>query len=194
MRIFMAGASGVIGIRLVPLLVEAGHEVAGMTRSPEKAESLRELGAEPVVCDVFDDWALTVFVTGFGPDLVMHQLTDLPDDVEKLAEFWPRNDRMRSEGTRNLVAAATAAGASRFLAQSIAWKLPPDRQKSTDEHERMVLEADGVVVRYGQLYGPDTFYPDETPPPPRVHVDEAGRRTVPLLDAPTGIVVVVEDD
>src|SRR5436305_1742754 len=194
MRIFMAGASGVIGIRLVPLLVEAGHEVAGMTRSPEKAESLRELGAEPVVCDVFDDWALTVFVTGFGPDLVMHQLTDLPDDVEKLAEFWPRNDRMRSEGTRNLVAAATAAGASRFLAQSIAWKLPPDRQKSTDEHERMVLEADGVVVRYGQLYGPDTFYPDETPPPPRVPVDEAGRRTVPLLDAPTGIVVVVEDD
>jgi len=190
----MAGASGVIGIRLVPLLVEAGHEVAGMTRSPEKAESLRELGAEPVVCDVFDDWALTVFVTGFGPDLVMHQLTDLPDDVEKLAEFWPRNDRMRSEGTRNLVAAATAAGASRFLAQSIAWKLPSDRQKSTDEHERMVLEADGVVVRYGQLYGPDTFYPDETPPPPRVHVDEAGRRTVPLLDAPTGIVVVVEDD
>src|SRR5205823_4702381 len=123
----------------------------------------------------------TAAVVEFGPEMVMHQLTDLPDDVEQLGEFSARNDRMRTEGTRNLLAAARAAGAPRFLAQSIAWR-PPGRGEIVDEHERLVLDAGGVVIRYGQLYGPGTFYEDQVPSQPRVHVDEAARATVPLLD------------
>jgi nucleoside-diphosphate-sugar epimerase len=108
MRVFLAGASGVIGVRLVPLLDAAGHTVAGMTRSPEKADSLRALGAEPVVCDVFDAVGLKAAVSAFAPDAVMHQLTDLPDAVERIPEFAERNNRIRTEGTRNLIAAARA--------------------------------------------------------------------------------------
>ncbi|MGZ4172133.1 MAG: NAD-dependent epimerase/dehydratase family protein [Solirubrobacteraceae bacterium] len=194
MRIFLAGASGVIGVRLAPLLVQAGHTVAGMTRTPAKAPELRELGAQPVVCDVFDAAALSGAVTAFDPDLVMHQLTDLPDDAARIGDYGERNDRIREEGTRNLLAAATDAGASRFLAQSIAWELPGRRGDNTRAFERLVLDAAGVVIRYGQLYGPGTYYPDAPPPPPRIHVDEAARATVPLLDAEPGIVEVVEGE
>jgi hypothetical protein len=81
----------------------------------------------------------------------------------------------------------------RFLAQSIAWTLPGKRGENTEAFERLVLDAAGVVIRYGQLYGPGTYYPQTPPPPPRVHVDEAARATVPLLDAEPGIVEVVED-
>src|SRR5581483_451029 len=116
MRIFFAGASGVIGTRLVPLLVQGDHQVAGMTRTPEKIALLRELGAEPVVCDVYDAERLTDAVSAFAPDVVMHQLTDLPDDVKRLALFVRRNNRIRTEGTRNLIAAAGAGGARRFIA------------------------------------------------------------------------------
>jgi len=192
MRIFLAGATGVIGIRLVPLLVGAGHTVAGMTRSPAKASSLDQLGAHPVVCDVFDTPALTEAVVGFGPEMVMHQLTDLPDRVDELGAFAPRNDRIRLEGTESLLAAAAAAGARRFLAQSIAWR-PPGRGEALDRFEAMVLDAGGVVLRYGQLYGPGTYYESDLPPPPRIHVDEAARATVPLLDHPTGIVVLTDE-
>jgi uncharacterized protein YbjT (DUF2867 family) len=195
MRIFLAGASGVIGVRLVPLLVVAGHTVAGMTRSPRKADRLSSLGAEPVVCDVFDREALTAAVTGFQPDTIIDELTDLPDASAELAEFRARNDRMRIEGTENLLAAGSAASARRIVSQSIAWQLPNDQARAAVEaHERAVLDADGVVVRYGQLYGPDTFYPDEPPPPPRIHVDEAARRTIPALDAdPRSTLVLAED-
>jgi hypothetical protein len=192
LRVFLAGASGVIGIRLLPLLVEQGHVVAAMTRSPGKAEPLRELGAEPVVCDVFDADRLADHVAGFRPDGVIHQLTDLPDAHEELDARSADNDRMRSEGTRNLVAAARAAGADRFVAQSIAWRPPGRRGEILDLHERLVLEIGGVVARYGQLYGPGTYYEDEPPPHPRFHVDEAARATPPLLDAPSGIVTIVE--
>ena len=127
MRIFLAGASGVIGIRLVPLLVAAGHDVAGMTRSPAKMNHLRDLGAEPVLCDVYDADTLTAAVEGFRPDLVMHQLTDLPDDIDDISRSADRNDRIRREGTRNLLAAAQIADVNRFSAQSIAWELPAER-------------------------------------------------------------------
>jgi uncharacterized protein YbjT (DUF2867 family) len=190
--VFVAGASGVIGVRLVPLLVAEGHVVAGMTRSEAKAEQLRSLGAEPVVCDVYDAAALTDAVAAFGPEMVMHQVTDLPDAVEQIAEFSARNDRIRIEGTRNLLAAAKAAQAPRFLAQSIAWR-PPGRGEVVDAHEQQVLDADGIVVRYGQLYGPGTYYEDEIPPPPRIHIDAAARKTVPLLEAEPGVVVLAED-
>jgi uncharacterized protein YbjT (DUF2867 family) len=193
MRIFLAGASGVIGIRLLPLLVADGHEVAALTRSPQKVDELRAIGAEPVVCDVFDRAALTAAVVRFVPDMVMHQLTDLPDRLDQLPEHAARNDRMRTEGTRNLVAAAAAAGAGRLLAQSIAWR-PAGRGEAVDEHERLVLGAGGVVIRYGQLYGPGTFYEDELPPPPRIHVDDAARATDDLLDAPPGIVTVKDPE
>jgi nucleoside-diphosphate-sugar epimerase len=192
MRIFLAGASGVIGVRLLPLLVSAGHVVAGMTRSPGKAAELEGLGAEPVVCDVYDLETLRAAVVGFEPDAVMHQLTDLPDDVSKIPEFEERNDRIRREGTRNLLAAAAAAGVERFHAQSIAWELPGERGAANRAFERTVLDAGGVVIRYGQLYGPGTYYETEPPPPPRIAIDKAARRTVPLLDTASGVVELVD--
>jgi NAD(P)-dependent dehydrogenase (short-subunit alcohol dehydrogenase family) len=193
MRIFLAGASGVIGLRLVPMLIAQGHDVAAMTRSPEKTERLAALGAEPVVCDVFDPAALTEAVNAFGPDMVMHQLTDLPDHLDQMTDYATRNDRVRSEGTRNLIAAARAAGAPRLLAQSIAWR-PPGRGEIVDRHECQILDAGGVVVRYGQLYGPGTFYEHRPPGHPQVHVDAAAAATIGLLDAQPGVVVIAEDD
>jgi nucleoside-diphosphate-sugar epimerase len=190
MRVFVAGASGVIGLRLVPLLVARGHEVAGMTRTPAKAGRLRDLGAEPVVCDAFDAVALRDAVVAFGPDAVVNELTDLPDRPAAANEG---NARMRREGTRNLLAAAEAADASRFLAQSVAWRLAGEGGAAVEELERLVLAAGGVVLRYGRLYGPGTYYEDEPPAPPRVDVDVAARRTVSLLDAPSGIVEITDD-
>lgn len=102
MRVFLAGASGAIGRQLVPLLVTAGHEVAGTTRSEAKVEILRELGAEPVVIDVYDAGRLREAVVAFGPELVMHQLTDLPQDPSQISEKAADNARVRTEGTRNL--------------------------------------------------------------------------------------------
>jgi len=121
MRIFLAGATGLIGIRLLPLLLAEGHVVAGMTRTPAKVGELRAAGATPVLCDLFDRNALVAAVTAFKPDLVVHQVTDLPDELERLEAFLPANERVRGEGTRNLLAAAKAAQAPGFLAQSIAW-------------------------------------------------------------------------
>ncbi|MHB1713160.1 MAG: NAD-dependent epimerase/dehydratase family protein, partial [Acidimicrobiales bacterium] len=109
MRIFVAGASGVIGRHLVPLLVAQGHGVAGTTRTPGKVDWLRQVGAEPVVCDVFDRNALFEVVDQFAPDVVIHQLTDLPDDPARIPEQAAANNRMRREGTANLVDAARAA-------------------------------------------------------------------------------------
>jgi nucleoside-diphosphate-sugar epimerase len=194
MRVFLAGASGVIGSRVVPLLVERGHTVAGMTRSSENAPSLQRLGAEPVVCDVYDTAKLTRELVRFTPDLVMHQLTDLPDDMKRLPLYMRRNNRIRTEGTRNLIGAAREAGATRLLAQSIAFKAP-GAGRAVAEHERMVLDFGGVVLRYGWLYGPGTYSGEsKRVPPPRVHVDEAARRTVELLDAPSGVVVIAESE
>lgn len=191
MRIFLAGASGVIGVRLVPLLVRAGHDVAGMTRTPAKADTLRGLGADPVVCDVYDADGLLNEVVSFAPDLVLHELTDLPDDEASIAGS-SANARIRREGTRNLLAAAQAAGAARCVAQSIAWDPPGEGADAKADLERMTLEAGGVVLRYGRFYGPGTYH-DGPPAPPRIQLDEAARRTVELLDVPSGIYSVVED-
>ena len=122
----------------------------------------------------------------------MHQLTDLPDKLEQLSDFRDRNNRMRTEGTRNLLAAAAASGCRRFLAQSIAWR-PPAGGEAVEEHERMVPDAGGIVVEYGTFYGPGTYSgEDPIPPPPRIHIDDAARATIRLLDAPSGVVVVAE--
>ena len=193
MRIFVAGASGVLGVRLVPLLVDSGHEVAGMTRSAAKVELLRGLGATPVVCDVYDADALGDAVVSFRPELVLHELTDLPDDPDRIGN-GAANARIRREGTRNLVAAAVAAGARRFLAQSVAWELRGDAVSARSELERAVLAIGGVVLRYGRFYGSGTYHEDELPPPPRIHVDEAARRTVAALESPPRVLEIVENE
>lgn len=194
MRIFLAGATGVIGTHLIPLLVDAGHEVAGMTRSANKSEGLRALGATPVVCDVYDADALREAVVGFRPSVVIHQLTDLPDDPARMAEFRAANNRIRREGTRNLLAAARAADATRFIAQSVAWQTSGDGGAAVQEHEGAVLATGGVVVRYGQLYGPGTYHEIDKPEPPRVHVADAARRTLPALSAPERTILTITDD
>lgn len=194
MRIFLAGATGVIGTRLIPLLVEDGHVVAGMTRSAGRASLVRDLGAEPVICDVYDLAALTTAMTGFRPDVVLHQLTDLPDDASDIPRLAGRNQRMRDEGTANLLAAAHAAGAARLIAQSISWEQPTEEaQTATGAFERTVLRDGGVIIRYGQFWGPGTYYPDSPPPRPRIHLDDAARQTVTALGAPPGLTLVADD-
>jgi nucleoside-diphosphate-sugar epimerase len=202
-RIFLAGASGVIGRRLTPLLLAAGHSVSGMTRSPDKAGLLREMGAEPVVVDVFDAEALAKAVLDASPDIVIHQLTDLADirDPAKRAEALGRNARIREEGTRNLVAAARRADARRLIAQSAAWVYAPGAKPYGEDHpldtdgaqavtargvalERQVLETppiEGVVLRYGLLYGPGSGA-DAPRPAPTVHVDAAAYAALRAVD------------
>ena len=154
---------------------------------------LRGLGAEPVVLDVYDAERLRDVVASFGPDVVVHQLTDLPSDPAQISVKAADNARVRTEGTRNLIAAAQAAETPHFVAQSIAWRLPGNAHDSVDEHERMVLDTGGVVARYGRFYGPGTYHEDDRSEPPYIHVAEAARRTLPLLDAPSGVVEIVED-
>lgn len=191
MKIFLAGATGVIGSRLIPHLVAAGHEVAGMTRSEERAEALGD-GVTPVVVDVFDRERLIQAMEGFSPDLVIHQLTDLPDDPSRVNEYAGANARMRREGTDNLLAGARRVGTSAFLAQSVAWRLEGEAATAVEHLESSVLEFGGTVLRYGRLYGPGTYHEGEPPPPPRIHVDEAAQITARLLEAKRGVVEILE--
>jgi nucleoside-diphosphate-sugar epimerase len=180
MRVFLAGATGVIGRRLLPLLLAEGHEVTGMTRSPARLEQLRAAGAEGVVADAFDAEGLTRTVMQARPDAVIHQLTSIPARVDprKMKRDFATNDRLRVEGTANLVAAARAAGAARLLAQSVAFfyapgppgtvhresdpLLAPERAPGPAKRsaaalaslERTVLDGGGTVLRYGYFYGP----------------------------------------
>jgi hypothetical protein len=121
-------------------------------------------------------------------------VTDLPDELDRLDEFLPRNNRVRSEGTRNLLEAAQAANTPGFVAQSIAWRTGPGTGPILDAHENSVVAAGGTVLRYGLFYGPDTFFESEPPPHPRIHVDEAARRTTPFLAGRRGIFTITEDD
>lgn len=192
MRIFIAGATGVLGIRLVPLLVAEGHVVIGMTRSAAKAGALQELDAEAVICDVFDARALRTGVVESRPDTLIHLLTDLPDDADELERFSGANARIRREGTRNLLDAARAGGVERFLAESLVARLPGDAGAAVDDLERAVLKIDGVVLRYGWFYGPGTYFERELPDPPRVHLIEAARQTALALTAPSGVIEIVD--
>ena len=196
MRIFLAGAAGAIGRRLVPLLLAAGHHVVGTTRSTSKADLLRAAGVEPVVLDIFDSAPLTRAVSAARPDIVIHQLTDLPPglDPSQMAEGTKRNARMRSEGTQNLVSATLASGARRLIAQSIAWMYAPGPQPHSEEDpldidsrgtraitvagvvtlERLATSSppiEGIVLRYGHLYGPNTG--SDVAEAPSLHVDAA---------------------
>ena len=193
MRIFLAGASGVIGQRLVPRLVQAGHIVGGMTRSPGKMGLLRQLGAEAILCDVFDREALIRAVGDFKPDVILNELTDLPDDVTKISEHASMNARIRTEGNQNLIEAARRSGSPKILAQTVGWKLPdgPDA-RAVAELERSVLAEGGVVLSYGMFYGPGTYNEKAPATGPRVEIDRAAERTVEALSAPTGVVVIVD--
>src|SRR5690349_7768789 len=172
-RVLLAGATGVIGRRLIPLLVGAGHQVTALTRRPDRAEALRRMGAEPAVADALNRDGLAAAVAAARPDVVVHQLTDLADaDVAA-------NARVRIEGTRNLVDAALAAGARRVVAQSVTWcSAPGDGPAGEDvpldldapePHRTTVLgvaaleaavrEApEWVVLRFGLFLGPGTWY------------------------------------
>jgi 2-alkyl-3-oxoalkanoate reductase len=180
MRVFLAGATGVIGRRLLPLLLAEGHEVAGMTRSAGRVEQLRAAGAEAVVADAFDADTLKRVVAEARPDAVIHQLTSIPPriDPRKMERDFAVNDRLRTEGTANLVAAASAAGVTRLIAQSVAFfyapgppgtvhsesdpllredQAPKPVKRSTAalaSLERAVLDVGGTVLRYGYFYGP----------------------------------------
>jgi len=211
MKIVLAGATGVIGRRLLPHLVGAGHQVTALTRDRGRGDALLSPGAMPgvgdtgvgdtgvgdtgtcrvVACDVYDHELLGGVVADAAPDLVISQLTDLPDDPGQLPAFAAANSRMRRTGVTNLLAAARAAGCDRFLAQSVAWDLDGDGAAAAAEMERAVLEADGLVLRYGRLYGPGTYYEADLPPHPRVQVDLAAARTAELCDHGPGIVTIV---
>jgi nucleoside-diphosphate-sugar epimerase len=189
-RVFLAGASGVIGQRLIPRLVQAGHVVGGMTRSASKMELMSHLGAESILCDVFDREGLIKAVRDFKPDLVLNEVTDLPDDAAQISKRADLNARIRTEGTRNLIEAARQSGSPKILAQSVAWQLPdgPDAQ-AVAELERSVLAEGGVVLRYGRL-GPGTYNEQQPPEVPQVQIDRAAERTVEALGEPTGVVVI----
>lgn len=183
MKVFVAGASGAIGGPLVRQLVAAGHEVSGTTRREDRAEQIRAAGAKAVVCDVFDAPALEAAVREAAPEVVVNQLTSLPQRYNaRRASFYEGTNRVRSEGGRNLVAAARAAGVRRIVTQSICFLYATEGDWVKDEaarpfddapghfrfaveamldHEREVLDAEeieGLVLRYGQFYGPGTYY------------------------------------
>jgi nucleoside-diphosphate-sugar epimerase len=187
MRVFIAGASGAIGRQLVPLLLAEGAEVVAMTRSEQKAQALRRLGAEATVADALDGPAVQAAVRSASPEVVVHELTAIPArfDPRRFEQEFETTNRLRRDGTRNLANAAVAAGARRFIAQSIAqaympvggWikteadplyaDAPPvfrDIFDAVIDLETTVLETGGlesVVLRYGNFYGPGTrFAPD----------------------------------
>ncbi|MCP9982379.1 NAD-dependent epimerase/dehydratase family protein [Actinomadura madurae] len=219
MKILLAGATGVVGRRLIPLLVQAGHEVAGTTRRSERAGMLRELGASPVVLDVLNTGDVRAAVAAIDPDAVIHQLTDLAD------EDFEANSHLRIAGTRNLVDAAKAAGVETMVAQSIAWLYVPGDAPAVETDpldanlppyegiaalESAVSEMPhGVVLRYGALYGPGTWYAPDGAIAERVragslrlapswtsfvHADDAASAALAALDWPAGAVNIVDDE
>ena len=213
-----------LGRRVIPLLTRHSHDVTAMTRTPEGADSVAALGAHPVIADVYDRRAVADAVAAAAPDVVVHLLSDLRDGSSEA------NARMRIEGTRNLVDAAESAGVPRIVAQSIAWAYEPG-QGPADEGVPLdagageprfrtvegvaALEAtvrrlpEAVILRFGTLYGPETWYsPDgvvaekvrrkELEATPGVtsfvHVDDAAQATAEALTWEPGVVNVVDDE
>jgi uncharacterized protein YbjT (DUF2867 family) len=186
MRILLAGATGVLGRAVLPDL--SVHEVAGLTRSPEKLESVRELGAQPVLCDVYDYETLLRVTQRFRPLIVANFLTALSNGSVEA------NSRVRREGGANLLNAAKAAGAGRLVVESVAFPLDGDAAVAVNELEQSAREFPGesVILRFGRLWGPGTYY--RAPPrPPTIHIDVAGARAARLLvQAPPGTHFVTE--
>jgi nucleoside-diphosphate-sugar epimerase len=207
MKVFVAGASGAIGRPLVRQLVAAGHEVTGMTRREERAAEIRAAGAKACVCDAFDAPALGAAVGEAAPEAVVHMLTALPPRIDwKGDDPLAATNRVRTEGTGNLIAAARAAGTSRIVAESVAFLYAPRGDWVKDEQaplfegapapfggavgaladlERQVGAAEGVegvVLRFGWLYGPGTSYAADGS-----QADEVRRRRLPIVGKGTGI-------
>jgi nucleoside-diphosphate-sugar epimerase len=213
MNVFVAGASGAIGRRLLPKLVATGHQVTGMTRTAEKAEAIRVAGAKAVVCDAFDAPAVAAAVAQASPEAVIAQLTVLPEEYDpRTIDYGPTN-RVRVEGGRNLIAAAQAAGARRYITQSIAFIYAPEGEWVKDEearpfteapepfgsgtaatvrNEQDVLEAEGlegIVLRYGQFYGPGTYYAEDGN-----IAEQVRKRRLPIVGKGSGVTSFIHID
>ncbi|HEY6365488.1 MAG TPA: NAD(P)-dependent oxidoreductase [Candidatus Binatia bacterium] len=218
-KVFLAGATGAIGTRLLPLLVDARYEVFGSTRSQKKAAELQAAGVKPVVVDVFDAPALSRAVAAARPEVMIHQLTDLPAGLESsgLAEGIARTTRVRKEGTQNLVAAALETGVRRLIAQSLACWVYADGAQPYSESDALDLRGDGpyaivvdgvatlerltttspplegIVLRYGQIYGPGTGFDVATGWAP-LHVDAAAHAALLAIErGKPGIFNIAED-
>jgi nucleoside-diphosphate-sugar epimerase len=215
MRVFVAGASGAIGRPLLPRLVAAGHEVTGTTRSETGAEAIRAAGARAAVCDALDAGALQAAVTEAAPEVVVHQLTALPHRFDpRDKQIYAPTNRLRTEGTRNLLDAARAAGARRMICQSVAFAYAPGAEAEVkdeeaplalgapppfgdavgviDAMERAVAGAErleGVVLRYGWFYGPGTYYADDGS-----MAEDVRRRRFPIIGKGTGLFSFVHVD
>jgi 2-alkyl-3-oxoalkanoate reductase len=205
-KVFVAGASGAIGKPLMRQLVAAGHEVTGTTRREERAEEIRAAGAKAVVCDVFDREALETAVREAEPEVVVNQLTSLPQDYNPRTLDYEPTNRVREEGGGNLMSAALAAGSRRYVTQSIAFIYAPEGDWVKDEqarpfedapapfdegeramlaHEREVLGTEGIeglVLRYGQFYGPGTYYA----PGSGSLAKQVAKRMLPIVGPGTG--------
>jgi nucleoside-diphosphate-sugar epimerase len=208
MKVFVTGATGAIGTRLVPQLVERGHEVVGTTRSQEKAKRLLELGAQPVVLDVLDEGAVGEAVATAQPDAIVHEATALSEtiDFKHLDRSFAQTNRLRTAGTDALLAAARAAGVERFVAQSYtSWPyarvggpvkteedpldpdpLPEMRETlAAIEHlEKATVDAGGIVLRYGGFYGA----PDDA------QLEAVRQRRFPIVGSGEGIMSWVHLD
>jgi nucleoside-diphosphate-sugar epimerase len=194
-------------------LVAAGHEVTGMTRRQERAEAIRAAGGEAMVCDVFDQGALERAVVAAAPEAVIHLLTALPQRYDPKSDYLAATNRIRVEGTRNLVAAARAAGARRIVAESIAFAYRPWGGWVKDEEEPLFADApgrfgvafgaiadlerqvlgvtgiEGIALRYGWLYGPGTYYDRGGQ-----QADEVIKRRFPIVGKGTGTFSFIHAD
>ena len=215
--VFLAGAAGAIGSRLLPLLVREGFRVYGTTRKQERVGAIEGSGAKAAVIDIYDSERLTSLVAEIRPEVLIHQLTDLPPGLDpgRMAGATASNALLRTVGTRNLVDSAKKAGTRVFIAQSIAWVYAPGREPHTEEDaldtaaegargvtvagvtalEQAVLAdpaLDGIVLRYGNLYGPGTGFGERQGPCP-LHVDDAASATIlALRHRRTGIFNIAE--
>jgi nucleoside-diphosphate-sugar epimerase len=205
MHIFLAGATGAVGRALVPVLLDHGHTVTGTTRSEGKAEVLRALGARAVVMDGLDRESVLGAVAAAQPDAIVHEMTALAGaDVRNFDRAFAVTNRLRTEGTEHLLAAARDVGVPRLVAQSYAgWPIertggpvkteadpldpdPPKRMRETHaairRQEALVTEAAGVILRYGGFYGPGTgIAPDGE------QVEQVRRRRIPLVGDGGGV-------
>ena len=208
--LFLAGGSGLVGKRMIPQLIAEGWRVVASTRSAEKMHDLEKLGAEPVVVDFLDSDAAMAAVAAAKPDVIIHQLTSLPDRLE--ASLLPaallKNAELRDVGTRNLCKAAVAVGAKRLVAQSIAFVYQPGPAPVAEEQpidpkawgvislESQVTNGNfiGLVLRYGYFYGPETGF-DRPEATGSIHVHEAARAACLAASVgPAGIYNIAEDD